>query len=219
MNSWRARWLTTRRCARCGSRSRRRRGACVRRACARTRPLTSPAKRRSVPTTISRSVWRCHSTSTAAGRDGVALPGGKGSGSVPRWGVRNGGPGAEVRVKAGELLAARRNLRVTEDLLRVNREGLGLIGERVRRGATPPLEESLLQVEVNRLDASQKLLAGRADVLAVQLKALVGTEPDVPLALRGELAAPPLAVDRAVAANEALARRGEPEAARAPAPI
>src|SRR5216110_1638454 len=73
---------------------------------------------------------------------------------------------ADVRMKAGELLAAQRNLGVTGDLLRVNREGLGLIGERVRRGATPPIEESLLQVEVNRLDASQKLLAGRVDVFA-----------------------------------------------------
>src|SRR5262244_4550363 len=97
---------------------------------------------------------------------------------------------ADVRVKAGELLAAQRNLGVTDDLLRVNREGLGLIGERVRRGATPPLEESLLQVEVNRLDASEKLLAGRVDVLATQLKGLAGVEPETPLTLRGELATP-----------------------------
>jgi cobalt-zinc-cadmium efflux system outer membrane protein len=124
---------------------------------------------------------------------------------------------AEVRVKAGELLAAQRNLTVTEDLLRVNRQGLGLIGERVRRGATPPLEESLLQVEVNRLDASQKLLVGRVDVLAAQLKALAGVEPDALLALRGELVAPPLAVDRALAAREALAGRGDLQAARAEA--
>src|SRR5206468_4014580 len=89
---------------------------------------------------------------------------------------------AEVRVKAGELLAARRNLGVTEDLLGVNRDALGLLHERVQRGATPPLEESLLQVEVNRLDASQKLLAGRVDVLTMQLKTLAGMEPDAPLA-------------------------------------
>ncbi|PWU19519.1 MAG: hypothetical protein C5B48_13445 [Candidatus Rokuibacteriota bacterium] len=124
---------------------------------------------------------------------------------------------AEVRLKAGELLAAQRNLRVTEELLRVNREGLGLIGERVRRGATPPLEESLLQVEVNRLDASQKLLAGRADVLAVQLKALVGADPDTSLALRGDLAAPPRAVDRRRALRDALAGRADLSAARAEA--
>ncbi len=124
---------------------------------------------------------------------------------------------AEVRMKAGELLAAQRNLGVTEELLRVNREALGLIGERVRRGATPPLEESLLQVEVNRLDASQKLLAGRVDVFALQLKALAGMEPDAPLTLQGELTAPALAVDRSLAVREALAARGDLDAARAEA--
>ena len=124
---------------------------------------------------------------------------------------------ADVRVKAGELLAAQRNLGVAEELLRVNRGGLGLIGERVRRGATPPLEESLLQVEVNRLDASQKLLAGRVDVLATQLKALAGVEPDTPLTFRGELATPALTIDRALALSEALARRADLSAARAEA--
>src|SRR5262245_1663466 len=124
---------------------------------------------------------------------------------------------AEVRLKAGELLAAQRTLSVTEELLRVNQEALGLIGERVRRGATPPLEESLLRVEVNRLDASQTLLAGRVDVFAVQLKGLAGMEPDTPLAVRGDLAAPSLAVDRALAIREALAARGDLNAARAEA--
>ena len=124
---------------------------------------------------------------------------------------------AEVRLKAGELLAAQRNLQVTEDLLRVNREGLGLIGERVRRGATPPLEESLLQVEVNRLDSSQKLLAGRVDVLTTQLKALAGAEPETPLTLRGDLVAPTLTIDRAIALREALAGRPDLGTARAEA--
>src|SRR5437660_7953768 len=49
---------------------------------------------------------------------------------------------AEVRMKAGELLAAHRNLSVTDDLLRVNREGLGVVGNRVREGAAPSLDES-----------------------------------------------------------------------------
>ena len=124
---------------------------------------------------------------------------------------------AEVRMKAGELLAAQRNLGVTEDLLRVNRDALGLIHERVTRGATPPLEENLLRVEVSRLDSSQKLLAGRVDVLTAQLRTLAGMEPDVPLTLQGELAAGPLSVDRAVALREALAARGDLDAARAEA--
>jgi outer membrane protein, heavy metal efflux system len=121
---------------------------------------------------------------------------------------------AEVRMKAGELLAAQRNLGVTGDLLRVNREAVALIGERARRGAVPPLEASLLEVEVNRLDASQRLLAGRVEVLTVQLKSLAGMPPDVALTLRGELAGPALAVDRAEAVREALAGRADLDAAR-----
>src|SRR5262245_47772419 len=95
---------------------------------------------------------------------------------------------AEVRLKAGELLAAQRNLGVTEDVLRVNRDAPDLMHERVSRGATAPLEENLLRVEVSRLDANQKLLAGRVEVLTAQLRTLAGMEPDAPLTLRGELA-------------------------------
>jgi cobalt-zinc-cadmium efflux system outer membrane protein len=121
---------------------------------------------------------------------------------------------ADVRMKAGELLAAQRNLGVTDHLLRVNREAFALIGERARRGAVPPLEASLLEVEVNRLDASQRLLAGRVEVFTVQLKSLAGMPPDVALRLRGELAGPPLAIGRAEAVREALAGRADLDAAR-----
>src|SRR5262245_33625730 len=46
---------------------------------------------------------------------------------------------AEVRMKAGELLAAQRNLRFTEELLQVNRDALGLLQTRVRQGAAPQI--------------------------------------------------------------------------------
>jgi len=103
---------------------------------------------------------------------------------------------AEVRMKAGELLAARRNLDVTRNLLETNRKALGLIRERVRRGASPPLDESLLLVEVNRLEASLSILASRVEVLGFQLKLLVGMPPSDPLALQGEFSARPVALDR-----------------------
>jgi len=124
---------------------------------------------------------------------------------------------ADVRMKAGELLAAQRNLGVTDDLLRVNREAFALIGERARRGAAPPLEASLLEVEVNRLDVSLRLLAGRVEVLTVQLKSLAGMPPDVALTLRGELAGPSLTIDRGEAVREALAGRADLVAVRAEA--
>ena len=91
---------------------------------------------------------------------------------------------AEVRMKAWELLAAQRNLRFTEELLQVNRDALSLLRTRVTQGAAPPLEENLLRVEMNRLEASRRRLASQVDVLALQLKTLVGLGPEAPLALQ-----------------------------------
>lgn len=91
---------------------------------------------------------------------------------------------AEVRRKAGERLAAARNLGFTETLLSVNRQALGLVQDRVREGAAPALEESLLLVEVNRLDAARQMLESRVAIAALELKALAGLGPDVPLQVR-----------------------------------
>ena len=102
---------------------------------------------------------------------------------------------AEVRMKAGALLAAQRNLRFTEELLQVNRAALGLLQTRVHQGAAPPLDENLLRVEVNRLEASRRLLASQAEVLALQVKTLVGLGPEAPLALRGDLRPAPVRLD------------------------
>ncbi len=123
----------------------------------------------------------------------------------------------EVRMKAGEVLAAQRNLRVTDGLLQVNRQALGIVQERVKQGAAPALEENLALVEVNRLDASQKLLASRVEVATLQLKALAGMTPDAPLSLRGDLSATVAIADRGEAVARALAGRADLEAARADA--
>src|SRR6266403_4733343 len=122
---------------------------------------------------------------------------------------------AGVRMKAGELLAARRGLAVTDDLLTVNRDALRLVQDRVREGATPALEENLMLVEVNRLDATRQMLASRVDIASLQLKALAGMAPDAPLALRGDLASavPPSPADEA--ARQALTNRPDLDAARA----
>jgi cobalt-zinc-cadmium efflux system outer membrane protein len=106
-------------------------------------------------------------------------------------------------------LAAQRNLQFTEELLRVNRDALDLLRARVERGAAPPLEESLLRVEVNRLEASRQVLAGQVQVLTLQLKALVGLVPDAALALRGELRAAPPPFDLDAGLTRALATRAD----------
>jgi cobalt-zinc-cadmium efflux system outer membrane protein len=122
---------------------------------------------------------------------------------------------ADVRMKAGELLAAQRSLAVTDDLLGVNRDALRLVQNRVREGATPPLEENLMLVEVNRLDAMRQMLASRVEITSLQLKALAGMAPEAPLAVRGDLAsavAPPPAEE---VAQQALTGRPDLDAARA----
>src|SRR5262249_10094040 len=122
---------------------------------------------------------------------------------------------ADVRTKAGELLAAQRNLAVTDDLLGVNREALRLVQDRVRQGATPALEENLMLVEVNRLDAMRQMLASRVDIASLQLQALAGVGPEAAPALRGDLASalPPPPADEA--ARQALTSRPDLDAARA----
>lgn len=125
---------------------------------------------------------------------------------------------AEIWMKAGELLAARRSVTITDDLLRLNREGLELVAERVHRGAAPPLDERLMQVEVNRLDAHRVVLASRADVALLQLHALAGIPPDEVTTVAGDLAAPPAGpatTDRVTDRPDVRAARSEIALARA----
>lgn len=122
---------------------------------------------------------------------------------------------SEVRTKAGEYFASTRNLAVTDDLLRANRDALRLVQDRVRQGAIPPLEENLMLVEVNRLEASREIQASRIEVTALQLKALAGMAPEAPLSLRGELAGPPVAPDRTEAIRRAIEMRPDVIMARA----
>lgn len=125
---------------------------------------------------------------------------------------------AEVRMKAAELLGAHRDLETTDELLRVNRTGLALVAERVRQGAAPALEESLLQVEVSRLDANRRLVASRGEVLTLQLKSLAGLGPEAPLSLAGDLfTPPPVTLDRVAAVARALDVRPDLAMARAEA--
>jgi cobalt-zinc-cadmium efflux system outer membrane protein len=122
---------------------------------------------------------------------------------------------AEIRMKAGELLTAQRNLRFTEELLQVNRDALGLLRTRVSQGAAPPLEDNLLRVEVNRLEASRHRLASQVEVLALQLKTLVGLGPEAPLALQGNLHPAPVRLELSEGLTQALATRSALLVARA----
>jgi cobalt-zinc-cadmium efflux system outer membrane protein len=122
---------------------------------------------------------------------------------------------ADVRLKAGDLLAARRNLEVADGLLRVNRDAQLLVSRRVAEGAAPALDENLALVEVNRLEASRQLLASRVEVASLALRALAGLPPETSLTVRGDLRTPPAVPERGEPVQQALARRPDLVAARA----
>ena len=92
-----------------------------------------------------------------------------------------------------------------------------LVGERARRGAVPPLEENLLLVEVNRLDASRRMLESRVEVFTLQLKALAAWPAEAALTLKGDLGAPPPTIDRPAGVAQALEQRADLRAAQADA--
>jgi cobalt-zinc-cadmium efflux system outer membrane protein len=124
---------------------------------------------------------------------------------------------AEVRMKAADVLGARRDLEVTDDLLRTNRQALGLVGERTRRGAAPPLDESLLLVEVHRLEANRRMLESRVEIFTLQLKALAAWPPAAPLTLTGDLGTLPFVLDRSAGVAQALDQRSDLRVAQADA--
>lgn len=122
---------------------------------------------------------------------------------------------ADVRVKVGDVLAARRTLEVTDELLAVSRNAFTLVAERVRQGAAPALDENLMRVEVNRLEAGRLLQAARAEVAALQLKALAGAPPDELLEVQGDLSSPPRAPEPGNFVGRAVDLRPDIWAARA----
>jgi cobalt-zinc-cadmium efflux system outer membrane protein len=122
---------------------------------------------------------------------------------------------ADVRMKAAEVLASRRNLDVLDELLQVNRSALELVGARVREGAAPAIDGNLQVVEVNRLDAARQLMASRVEVATLRLKVLTAMAADAPLSLRGDLSALSPPTDRAEAVRRALAQRQDVVLARA----
>src|SRR5262249_7096558 len=88
-------------------------------------------------------------------------------------------------------------------------EALDLLHTRVSRGSAPPLEENMLRVEVNRLDASRHLLQSQVEVRALQVKTLVGLEPEAALVLQGELRPAPVQGDLQRGLTKALATRSD----------
>jgi cobalt-zinc-cadmium efflux system outer membrane protein len=93
---------------------------------------------------------------------------------------------AEVRAKFGEGLAQALKLSFTDELVEANQQSFNLIGARVLEGATPPLEQNLALVELNRLRSIRETAEGKLEVLMFELRNLIGMKPEEPLRLRGD---------------------------------
>jgi len=122
---------------------------------------------------------------------------------------------AEVRMKCVNVTAATRNLKLTEDLLRLTRDSHRLVQARVDRGKSAPLEQNLVFVEVNRVDTMRISFEGKAELALLDLKKVMGMPPDEPLQLKAEFDIDRQPQSQSDAVRDALASRPDLLAARA----
>lgn len=92
----------------------------------------------------------------------------------------------EVRVKFGEALAQALKLSFTDELVAANQQSFNLIAARVVEGATPPLEQNMALVELNRLRSTRESVESKVEVSMLELRNLIGMAPEEPLRLRGD---------------------------------
>ena len=94
---------------------------------------------------------------------------------------------ADVRMKYGEVVAAIRDLSVSDDVIATTARQAELLRARVEQGGIPPLERNVVEVELRRLQAERLLQAGQVDRVVVELKRLLGMRADAALQLRDSL--------------------------------
>jgi len=94
---------------------------------------------------------------------------------------------ADVRMKYGEVVAAVRDLSVSNDLVVAIARQSELLRARVDQGSTPPIERNVVEVERRRLEAERFLQAGQVDRSVFELRRLLGMRADAPLQLRESL--------------------------------
>jgi cobalt-zinc-cadmium efflux system outer membrane protein len=102
----------------------------------------------------------------------------------------------EVRTRFGEALASIRNLMFAEQLLKVNRDFLKLMEDRVREGATPTLDADETRVEVNRIESLRIDYQSKAEIALLALKEAVGIAPEEAIRLKGALELGPHTYDQ-----------------------
>src|SRR5438132_3298498 len=92
----------------------------------------------------------------------------------------------DVRMKFGEALAQSLKLSLTDERIESNQQSFNLIAARVTEGATPPLEQNMVLVELNRLRSLRESAEGKLETLILELKNVIGMSPEESLRLRGD---------------------------------
>jgi cobalt-zinc-cadmium efflux system outer membrane protein len=90
-------------------------------------------------------------------------------------------------MKYGEVVAAVRDLSVSDDLVATTARQSELLRARVDQGGTPRLEHNMVEVELRRLEVERLLQAGQVDRVVIELKRLLGMRANTPLQLRDSL--------------------------------
>jgi cobalt-zinc-cadmium efflux system outer membrane protein len=93
---------------------------------------------------------------------------------------------AEVRMKFGEALAQSLKLSFTDESIEFNQQSFNLIKAKVNEGATPPLEQNMALVELNRLKSMRESAVARIEIALLELRNLIGKSPEEPLRLKGD---------------------------------
>ena len=118
---------------------------------------------------------------------------------------------AEVRASYAEVLAAIRELEITENLTNLDQQTAQVVEVRVTEGDSAPIELNLLRSEVDRLKARRALVEGRLQASLLRLKSLVGVEPAEPMRLAENLDAQILPDPPSVEAAIDIALRTRPD--------
>ena len=120
---------------------------------------------------------------------------------------------ADVRRLYAEAIAATRELSFTNELTQIDTEVGNVLDIRVREGDAPPLEASLLRVEIDRLRSHRAMIEGRRRAAELQLATAIGASPEETFALADSYGEGVTVPSREDAVRLALERRPDLRAA------
>ena len=121
---------------------------------------------------------------------------------------------ANVRTSFGEALAAIRNLQIAEALVGITQRTYGVTKARVQQGESAALDQGLIEVDLGRFQSDETLAENQVVRSLLDLKPLVGMDPEASLRVKGDLKVAPLEISLEEARKRAETSRPDLEAAR-----